>query len=116
MIKGLGFKIAAFTSIMILSIGTVLFGVMTYQEHEEVHEVRTKASFAYANKMASLLSEDLYNLNIREMRQVVASIQQDQSLSLVWVLDKEGRLITDGSSNPALRNQKIGRASCRERV
>ena len=106
MTMGLGFKIAAFTSVMILSIGTFLFGVMSYQEHDKVHDVRAEASFAYARKISTLVSDDLDNLNVRKMRHVASSVLQDTSLSHVWILDKEGRLLTDGSFNPALRNQK----------
>ena len=102
----LGLKIAAFTSTVILLIGAGLFGVVIYQERATVHDLRVEKSLEYAKRTSSLVDDHLYALDVRELRHVVSSALESSDLDLVWVLDEEGRLLTDGNNKPALRNQK----------
>lgn len=103
---GLGLKIALFTSALILFIGVGLFGVVVYEERVTIHDLRMKESLETARKTSSLIENHLYNLDVRQLRRVVSSVVEGGGVDLVWVLDDQGRLITDGSDRPALRNQK----------
>lgn len=103
---GLGHKIAAFTSILILLIGAALFSVLVYREQVTIHNLRMEQSMEFAKRTAFQVDDYLYSLDIREMRRVVSGALQSGSVETVWVLDTQGRLLTDGSEKPALRNQK----------
>ena len=102
----MGHKIATFTSVLILLIGAGLYGVVIYQGRLTAHELSTEKSLEYVKRTSSLIDDHLYALDVRELRHVVSSIMENGDLDLVWVLDEEGRLLTDGSNKPALRNQK----------
>lgn len=103
---GLGLKIAAFTSALIFLIGAGLFGVMVYQDRVTLHDIRMEESEEYTKRTSSQIGDPLYNLDVREMRRVVSSALEGGRADLVWVLDDKGRLLTDGSEKPVLRNQK----------
>lgn len=103
---GIGHKIAAFTSALIFLIGAGLFAVVIYEEQVVIHDLRIEESFQYATRTSSLVDDHLYALNVRELRRAVSSILEGGGIDLVWVLDEEGRLLADGTDNPALRNQK----------
>ena len=103
---GLGLKIAAFTSSLILLIGAGLFGVVIYEEQVTIHDLRVEESLQYVNRTSSQVDDHLYTLDIRELRRAVSSVLEGGGVDIVWILDEEGRLLTDGSDKPALRNQK----------
>ncbi len=103
---GIGHKIAFFTSALIMLIGAGLFSVVIYKEQVTLHDLRAEESLHAAKRTSSLVDDHLYNLDIRELRNVVRSVLEGDGFDLIWVLDEDGRLLTDGSDKPALRNQK----------
>lgn len=103
---GLRLKIAVFTSGLIFFIGLGLFGTVVYEEQVTIHELRMESSRDTAKKTASLIENHLYNLDVRELRRDVRSVLEGGSIELAWVLDAQGRLISDGSNKPDLRNKK----------
>jgi len=103
---GLGLKIAAFTSALICLIGVALLGVLVYQERVTLHDMKMDEAGSYTKRTSSQVGDALYNLDIRELRRVVRSALEGGVADLVWVLDDKGRLLTDGSEKPLLRNQK----------
>ncbi|HEY9163647.1 MAG TPA: HAMP domain-containing protein, partial [Magnetovibrio sp.] len=103
---GLGHKIAAFTSALIVLIGAGLFSVLVYQEQISIHQSRMNESMEYTMRMSSQVENALYDLDVRELRRVISTLVQSGGADLAWVLDTEGRLLTDGSEMPELRNQR----------
>ncbi len=103
---GLGHKIAAFTSALIILIVAGLFSVMVYKEQATIHNLRMEETQVYVQQTASQADDHLYNLDIRALRSVVSSALKGGNADLMWVLDDQGRLLTDGSELPELRNQK----------
>jgi len=94
---GLGHKIATFTSGLIFLIGAGLFSVMVYQERVIIHDLRMEESHEQAKRLSAQVESHLYNLDIRELRRAAENVLQGGSIDILWILDKEGRLLTDGS-------------------
>ncbi|MCK5166255.1 MAG: hypothetical protein KAQ66_03020, partial [Rhodospirillaceae bacterium] len=88
---GLGLKIAAFTSSLILLIGAGLFGVVIYEEQVTIHDLRVEESLQYVNRTSSQVDDHLYTLDIRELRRAVSSVLEGGGVDIVWILDEEGR-------------------------
>ena len=103
---GLGLKIAAFTSALIVLIGAGLFGVVIYQERVTLYDLRVKKSIESVKRINPKVENPLYNLDVRALRNEVSSVLEGGGVDLVWVLDADGLLLTDGSEKPTLRNQK----------
>lgn len=102
---GLGHKIAAFTSALVFLIGAGLFSVMVYQEQVIIHDLRMQETHDHTKRISAQVEDHLYNLDIRELRRVAANILQAGGIDRLMILDEEGRLLTDGSDKPALRNK-----------
>jgi len=103
---GLSLKIAAFTSALIFLIGAGLFSVLLYQEQVTIHKLRMDDTMQATHRLSAQIETPLYHLDIRELRTVMANFLDSGAAELAWILDTQGRLLTDGTEKPALRNQK----------
>lgn len=103
---GLGFKVALIASSIVVFIGAGLFGVVAYEQRVTFQEIRTAEMMEAVRKTAFHAENHLYNYNVRELRSIATGVMEGRRIDLVWILDAEGRLLTDGSYNPALRNSR----------
>lgn len=103
---GLGVKVALIASAIVVFIGAGLFGVVAYEQRVTFQEIRTAEMVEAVRKTAFQAENHLYNYNIRELRSIATGITEGRRIDLIWILDSEGRLLTDGSPWPALRNKR----------
>jgi len=103
---GLGIKVALIASAIVIFIGAGLFGVVAYEQRVTFQEIRTAEMMEDVRKTAFHAENHLYNYNIRELRNIAAGIMEGRRVDLVWILDSEGRILSDGKSQPALRNKR----------
>ena len=103
---GLGFKVALIASAIVVFIGVGLFGVVAYEQRVRFQEIRTAEMMEVVRKTAFHAENHLYNYNIQELRSTAAGLLEGRRVDLVWLLDSDGRLLTDGAPRPALRNKR----------
>lgn len=103
---GLGFKVALIASSIVVFIGAGLFGVVAYEQRVTFQEIRTAEMMEAVRKTAFHAENHLYNYNIRELRSIATGVMEGRRIDLVWILDSEGRLLTDGAPLPVLRNKR----------
>lgn len=101
----LGFKIAAFTSVLILLIGGGLFGIAIYVDRVTLHNMYMTEALKEAKRASTLIENDLYKLDTRELHHAIAGVLAGGSVDLIWVLDKDGQILTNGHESTALLNQ-----------
>lgn len=99
-------KIIFLASSLVIFIGVGLSAVAFYDDRVTVHQLRMKALKDTAREAAYLAETPLYNLNIAELRRIVSSVLLDRDITVAWVLDEQGRILTDGTTNNPLRNSK----------
>ncbi len=103
---GLGIKVALIASAIVIFIGAGLFGVVAYEQRVTFQEIRAAEMMEAVRKTAYQAENHLYNYNIRELRAIAAEIMEGRRVDLVWILDSEGRILSDGRPRPALRNKR----------
>ncbi|PHS78886.1 MAG: hypothetical protein COB59_04685 [Rhodospirillaceae bacterium] len=99
-------KIIFLASSLVIFIGVGLSAVAFYEERVTVHELRMEALKDTAKEAAYLAETPLYNLNIAELRRIVSSIKLNKDITMAWILDDQGRILTDGTTNNPKRNSK----------
>ncbi len=102
----LGAKIALFTSGLIILVSAALFGATIYQDRIIVHDMRMQQLLTTAYNLSSDVENALYNYDVKTLRHQSNSLLKASNADFVWLLDTKGRLITDGSLRPELRNKK----------
>lgn len=99
-------KIVIGVTVLLIFVGVALFGV-AYLQNRGVHGgLRAERVESSLNSTIVLIRNPLYKLDVRRLREIAATIRQSGEISILWVLDPENRIITDGTSNNRLRNKK----------
>jgi len=102
---GLRAKIALFASALVLLIGFSLFSVTYYHEHVSLKEQRTGQALGLLERTISRVETPMLLSDIQNLRDIIASTLRAEDLAFAWILDAEGRLITDGRLENPLHNQ-----------
>jgi len=106
MFRTLQQRIVFLTASMILLTGAGLSAITLYDGYVTVKEQHLEKLKATVIETGSLIESDLYLYNIRKLRNTISSIRYGRELDRIWVLDAGGRLITDGTKSPTLRNRR----------
>ncbi|MBI3774676.1 MAG: HAMP domain-containing protein [Gammaproteobacteria bacterium] len=100
-------KLLAFTlSIILIVAGTVtVFSIVSTRERM-LQEFESGLQ-ATANAISEAVFDDLYVLDIRHLRFQLNVAKTDTALHAAYVLDQQGRVLTDGTDENALRDRKL---------
>ncbi|OUR79219.1 hypothetical protein A9Q83_05145 [Alphaproteobacteria bacterium 46_93_T64] len=103
---GLKSKISLFASGLVFLIGVGLFSITYYLEITSKRALQYEQISSVVSRINALVETPLFMFDVRRIRDVVSIIAQSGEFDTVWVLDPAGRIITDGSKENPLRNQK----------
>ncbi len=99
-------RIVLLTASMIILTGIGLTTLTLYDGYIVAKRHHLTELEATVIEAGSLVESDLYRYNVHKLRNAALSIRSGRKLEYLWVLDRSGRLITDGSKSPVLRNQR----------
>ncbi len=103
---GLRNKIVLFASGLVIVIGISLFSVTYYHNRVSIRALRVEQMSNVLYGTVSLVKTPMYLLDVRQLRDIISTVLQRGDLAIVWILDKEGRVLTDGSKKNPMRNKK----------
>jgi len=99
-------KIILLATSLVIFIGVGLSAVAFFKDRVSDLQLRMDVLKDTAKEAVFLSETPLYNLNIAELRRVVSAILLDQDITVAWVLDDQGRILTDGTVANPKRNSK----------
>ncbi|WP_053005783.1 ATP-binding protein [Kiloniella spongiae] len=102
---GLKNKIILFASILVVSIAFALFSITYYNEKVSNKEASLTRLSHILQRTILTVENSIYTLNIREIRSSVSASLQHDHIDIILVLDKEGRVLTNGLRQNDLRNK-----------
>ncbi len=100
-------KLIAFTFCIVLLVGGGIFVYSVYQGRERIlaayqQEARETAAF-----VADTIINDVYFLDLRSLRLRMVSTRVNPDIKYTYVTDVEGGVLTDGTEENRLREQKL---------
>ena len=104
---GIRSKLAAFTLLIILFVAGSLTFFTIRADRERAIEGYQKEGLGIATSMAGFLVGDLYKLNIKGLRYSLEHVRTNPDVSRVYVLDQRGLVLTDGTNENPLRDQRL---------
>lgn len=99
-------KIILLASSLVVLIGAGLTANTFFKERVTAHKLESELLESMAKETVFLVGNPLYLFDLSGLRRIISSVRLGQNVDLAWVLDTEGRVITDGSVDNPLRNRK----------
>lgn len=85
-----------------------VFGTVSYSIYrDKLIEVRIEEATSLLEHVSEESKNPLYFLEINKLNAIVQNIRKNPNVILVYILDKNGRVITDGTLENSLYNQKL---------
>jgi signal transduction histidine kinase/HAMP domain-containing protein len=100
-------KVSAFTCCATLLVGGTISLYSVYHWRQQVFAAFATEVREIASVISEALVDDLYFLDLRSMRHRLRSLRANRNVRYIYVTDKQGRVLVDGTAENRLRNQKL---------
>lgn len=100
-------KLVGFTFGIVLFVGGTISLYSIYQGQERIVTTFETEARNVTEYLARTLLDDLYSLNVRSLRLQLESARVNRDIMYTILMDGEGAVLTDGTRENALRDQKL---------
>ncbi|MBI4489255.1 MAG: HAMP domain-containing protein [Deltaproteobacteria bacterium] len=100
-------KLIAFTLCVVLLVGGSISLYFIYQGRQRIFTTFEKDARDITAVISGTIVNDLYFLDLRSLRRRLESARVNPEISYTLVTDSEGVVLTDGTEENALRDQKL---------
>ncbi|NGZ04739.1 MAG: response regulator [Magnetococcales bacterium] len=104
--SGIRLKLMGFISGIILLVSGVLISLSIIEHHDQMLERYQIEAEQMLSTLTETILDDLYRLDIKELRQHIQAIRKNRDIAESVLLDRFGRVLVDGSENNTTRGQE----------
>ncbi|MBI4523500.1 MAG: GAF domain-containing protein [Deltaproteobacteria bacterium] len=101
-------KLVTFTVCVVLLVGGSISLYLIYQGRQRVLTTFQQDSWQIASLISGIIANDLYSLDVHALRIKLQSARTNPGISSIYVTDLHGMVLTDGTKENGMRNQRLG--------
>ncbi len=94
---GIQAKLIAYTALIVIGVAAILAYWSTDRQLTAIRELNIRETQTLATNLAIILEEDIYSYQVHRLRLALAGLRRNPYIMDTFILDAEGKILTDGT-------------------